>query len=405
MRQDKLPFSRRQFFKTAAAAGAGALLASGGAVSAAQKTALKAGDKVPTRQFGRSRIPVSILSLGGMFDIPNNQLLLKQAVRWGVTYWDTADCYGGGASEEGIGKYFRRQPEDRQQIFLVTKSDARDPEGMTRLLDRSLERMKTGFIDLYFVHGVRRIGELDDDTRRWAEKAKADGKIRLFGFSTHSNMERLMIDAARLRWIDGIMMSYNFRLMHTPAMKEAVAACKEAGIGLTAMKTQGGGQIKTDTETEMKLAGRFLKKGFTDAQARLKAVWDNPDIASICSQMPNMTILMANVAAAVGDTALSMSDHRLMARYDRETAADYCAGCSDLCESALAFRLPIGEVMRCLMYSRSYGDPARARRLFSSLPPMEQRMLAKADFSAAERCCPRAVPIGRLMKEAAAELG
>ncbi len=405
MTQDKLPYSRRQFFKTAAAAGAGALLASAGSVSAAQKTALEAGDQVPTRLFGRSRIPVSTLSLGGMFDIPNNQLLLKQAVRWGVTYWDTADCYGGGASEEGIGKYFRRQPQDRQRIFLVTKSDARDPDGMSRLLNRSLKRMNTDFIDLYFIHGVRRIGELDDRTRRWAEEAKADGQIRLFGFSTHSNMERLMIDAARLGWIDGIMMTYNFRLMHAPAMKEAVAACKEAGIGLTAMKTQGGGQLKTDSSTEMALAGRFLKKGFTDAQARLKAVWDNPDIASICSQMPNMTILMANVAAAVDKTRLSSADHRLMARYDSETAADYCAGCSDLCEAAFSRPLPIGEVMRCLMYSRSYGDPERGRRLFSSLSPTAQRRLSEVDFSDAERRCPRAVPIGRLMKEAAAELG
>ena len=155
----------------------------------------------------------------------------------------------------------------------------------------------------------------------------------------------------------------------------------------------------------MALAGRFLRRGFTDAQARLMAVWDNPDIASICSQMLNMTLLMANVAAAVDKTRLSSADHRLMAYYDRETASDYCAGCSDLCESALNAHLPIGEVMRCLMYSRSYGDPERGRRLFSSLSPSIRRMLSEADFSAAERRCPRKMPIARLMKEAAAELG
>jgi hypothetical protein len=43
---------------------------------------------------------------------------------------------------------------------------------------------------------------------------------------------------ARLGWIDGIMASYNYRLMHTPAMKKAADACIQAGIGLTAMKTQ-----------------------------------------------------------------------------------------------------------------------------------------------------------------------
>ena len=174
-----------------------------------------------------------MLALGGMFDIVSNQLLLKQALRWGVTYWDTADCYGWGKSEKGIGKYFKKYPADRKKVFLVTKSDDRDPDGMTRLLARSLERMQTSYVDLYFVHGISGIDELNDRTRRWVEQAKAKGKIRLFGFSTHSNMEDCLFSAARLGWIDGIMMSYNFRLMHTGRMKQAVAQCARAGNGQT----------------------------------------------------------------------------------------------------------------------------------------------------------------------------
>ncbi len=151
------------------------------------------------------------------------------------------------------------------------------------------------------------------DTKTWAEKAKSAGKIRFFGFSTHSNMEECMLAAAGLGWIDGIMMTYNYRLMHTDRMKRAVDACIKAGIGMTAMKTQGGGSIKTDTDTELEMAGQFLQKGFTDAQAKLMAVWQNPNIASICSQMPNMTILMSNVAAAVGKTQLSSNDRTIIA--------------------------------------------------------------------------------------------
>jgi predicted aldo/keto reductase-like oxidoreductase len=402
MTEDNRGFSRRQFLKIASTVGAGAVLPA--RFSEAAASAGADATPVPKRPFGRSKVNVSMLSLGGMFDTGNNQLLLRQAVRLGVTYWDTADCYGGGASEEGIGRYFSRQPRDREKIFLVTKSDARDPDGMTRLLNRSLKRMNTNVIDLYFVHGIRRISELDDRTRRWADKAKAEGKIRLFGFSTHSNMERCMVDAARLGWIDGIMMSYNFRLMHTPAMKEAVAACAEAGIGLTAMKTQGGGQIRSDSSSESALAGSFLARGFTDAQARLKAVWENRAIASICSQMPNMTYLMANAAAALDKTGLSASDRRLMRAADRETVSDYCAGCTDLCEAALADSLPIGDVMRCLMYARSYGEPDRARRLFSAIPAGIRGRIGAADYTAAERRCPRKMAIGRLMREAVREL-
>ncbi len=407
MKEEMKQAGRRHFLKTAATAGAGLLLSTGGLTGEGTRVdaAETAVGTVPTRPFGRSGVRVSILSLGGMFDIPSNQLLLKQALRWGVTYWDTADCYGGGRSEKGIGKFFKRYPEKRSQVFLVTKSDKRHPRGMTRLLERSLERLQTDYIDLYFLHGVRRISELTGATRAWAEEAKKAGRIRLFGFSTHSNMEACMLAAARLDWIDGIMMKYNYRLMHEPRMKAAVQACVAAGIGLTAMKTQGGGVVTAATESELRVAGHFLKKGYTGPQAKLKAVWENPHIASICSQMPNMDILMANTAAAMNTTALSAADMNLLRRLDRETASTYCAGCADICEACLAAPVPVADIMRYLMYRRNYGDAQRAAALFARLPREVHRRLTTTDYRPAEKRCPRRIPIGRLMAEAARELG
>jgi predicted aldo/keto reductase-like oxidoreductase len=392
-------WSRRDFLKTAGISGAGSLLIP--AIHLAEAADKKL--QVPTRPFGKSGANVSILSLGGMFNIAANQMLMKQAMNWGVTYWDTADCYQRG-SENGIGKYFKKYPEDRRRVFLVTKSDSRSPKGMTKLLDRSLRKMKTDYIDLYFVHGIRSIDELDKDTKAWAEKAKAAGKIRFFGFSTHSNMEECMLEAAKLGWIDGIMMTYNYRLMHSDRMKRAVDACVQAGIGMTAMKTQGGGSVTTDTDAELKMAGQFLQKGFTDAQAKLMAVWQNPNIASICSQMPNMTILMANAAAAMGKTQLSSIDRKLLQQYAQDTHADYCAGCTAICESAVTGNVPIGKVMRYLMYSRSYGDHDGACRRFRNIAPDIRRRMADLDYSLAEQRCPQKMPIGGLMREAGEKL-
>ena len=392
--------SRRDFFKAVGITGAGTLLAPAARIAeAADKN-----QQVSQRPFGQSGINVSILSLGGMFNIESNQIMMKQAMRWGVTYWDTADCYQR-SSEKGIGKYFSKYPEDRKKVFLVTKSDARDPRGMSKLLDRSLGRMKTDYIDLYFVHGIYSIDELDRSTRNWAKKAKSAGKIRLFGFSTHSNMENCMLAAARLGWIDGIMMTYNYRLMHEDQMKRAVDACVNAGIGLTAMKTQGGGSVRTDTDTELKLAGKYMQKGFTDAQAKLMAVWQNPDIASICSQMPNMSILMANTAAAMDHNQLSSTDLELLKQYARETQSDYCTGCTGLCETAVSGNVPIGDVMRYLMYCRSYGERDFAKAQFRNIPSDTRRKMATADYSAAESKCPRKMAIGRLMREALIEMG
>ncbi len=393
-------WSRRDFLKTAGAIGMGSIISP-------FVRPVHAGDEpmvVPRRPFGKTGVEVSILSFGGIMNIESKQRLLKKALNWGVTYWDTARIYSWGRSEKGIGKYLSKYPEDRKKIFLVTKSGAWTIKGMGDDLNASLERMQTDYVDLYFKHGIDRITDLNDDHKMWAEKAKAAGKIRFFGFSTHRNMEDCLLGAAKLGWIDGIMMSYNFRLMHSDRMKQAVDACAEAGIGLTAMKAQGGGQVKTDTDTELRLAGRFLKKGFTDDQAKLKAIWENPNIASICYRMPNMTLLQSMAAAATDKTSLSTRDRELLQHYARETRTDFCAGCADICESRINGRAPVSDVMRYLMYARAYGDLERARTHFRQIPQGVRDRMAGLDYSEAEQNCPQRMQIGRLMQEATVEL-
>jgi len=153
MKNNPHGISRRNFIKTAGAAGIGAAfspLAAPNRVDATATVEAAESAGVPKRPFGRSGIDVPILSLGGMFDIPSNQTLLKQAIRWGVTYWDTAHVYSGGRSEEGIGQFFKAYPDQRENIFLVTKSTARSPRGLNQDLNTSLGRMNTDYVDLFF---------------------------------------------------------------------------------------------------------------------------------------------------------------------------------------------------------------------------------------------------------------
>lgn len=326
----------------------------------------------------------------------------------GVTYWDTANSYSGGNSERGIGKYFSRYPEDRQKVFLVTKSGSSDPDDLTEDLHASLERMQTSYIDLFFIHGV---SDVKDEVnhpgiKKWAERVKGEGKIRLFGFSTHKNMEQCLLDASRLSWIDGIMASYNYRLMNTPAMIKAADACIQAGIGLTAMKTQATffsnfySDVGKENQTASRLTEQFMGKGYTPEQAKLKAVWENPDIASICSAMPNLTYLQANAAAALDNPKLSSEDHRLLEQFAGETADGYCAGCARLCESTIAAEIPISDVMRYLMYYHNYGNRRQATEKFKRLPQISRRRLAEFDYSRAERVCPQNIPIAQFMRYA-----
>jgi predicted aldo/keto reductase-like oxidoreductase len=395
--------NRRDFLKKAVAMGLGAAVggtALGRPVRASAQIILPKGP-MPRRPFGRSGISVSTLALGGMFDILNNRLMLAKALEWGIDYWDTAEGYGGGRSEEGIGRWFARNPDTRSRVFLVTKLSLRRGTDFTPRLEECLKRLHTGYIDMLFAHGIDGIDELDPGLESWSKAMKKAGKLRLFGFSAHANMEESLEGAARMPWVDGVMFSYNFRLMHEPRMKAAVEACHRAGIGLTAMKTQGGGPVKSDSESEIKMAGRFMQKGFTDYQARLMAVWEDQRIASICSQMPNLTIMATNAAAAVDHTRFSRSDRALLARYADETYSDYCAGCGRLCSEALGKKVPVNDIMRCLMYAHSYQDLTLARTTFKTLPAQTRALLVRLDFKKAEQSCPRKLPIGRMMQEAA----
>ncbi len=408
MSDKKENYSRREFIKTAGGAGIGSVLLPLTSMKPAHgsaSTSLPEQMIVPKRTFGKTGENVSVLSLGGVLGI-YDQLMFRQAFKMGVTYWDTADSYGRGKNEKAIGKYFAKFPNDRRKVFLVTKAATSDQKRLTEKLNTSLQRMNTSYIDLYFIHYVRNVKkELTKDVKAWAEKAKAEGKIRFFGFSAHKNMENSMLAAAKLGWIDGIMMSYNYRLMVKSEMKRAVDACVKAGIGLTAMKTQAAfsanfySSIGSETDDALKLTENFLEKGYTAEQAKLKVVWENPNIASICSAMPNITILQANVAAAVNKKNLSEGDKKRLAQYARQTAPCYCTGCANICESAIDLDIPISDIMRYSMYNHSYGDRDRALTLFSAIPEDIKANILKADYSKAEKYCPQNIQIGKVLKK------
>jgi hypothetical protein len=142
--------SRREFVKTVGLAGL-AVAGAGvpGAMAAPEPGAGAKTGTMPRRVLGKTGVSVPVLNLGGMFDTINNQLLIKQAMKWGVNYWDTAEAYGDGLSEDGFGRYLARNPGIRQDVFIVTKLV---PQGgnLTERLNKSLARLQTNYVDLFY---------------------------------------------------------------------------------------------------------------------------------------------------------------------------------------------------------------------------------------------------------------
>ena len=418
MTEEHNKINRRNFLKTMGAAGLAPAFA--GITKAAEpnkpnapKTQKPKFPQVPKRKLGKTGVEVSCLGIGT--NRLDNQIILRKAIDWGVTYWDTAHSYVGGNSELNIGKLLSKSPELRKKLFITTKASGAKTIAQTQeYLQESLKRMNTDYIDLYHgVHGLSSPSQLTDELKQWAENAKKRGLIRFFGFSTHKNMPQCLTAAARLGWIDAIITSYNFRLMQNDEMQAAVETCHKAGVGLVAMKSvaltfrqrrQLEAGKKIETEEDKKLLKRFLQKGFTEGPAKIKAVLEDERISSSCVGMNNVALLTSNVAGVLDKTKFTRADRNAFAEYAATTCSGYCAGCSHICDSDLPDAPCVSDIARYLMYYNSYGEQDRARKLFAQIPGSIRNKLLSIDYTLAEAHCPQRIPIAKLITEAVSKL-
>ncbi|MGD0551535.1 MAG: aldo/keto reductase [Sedimentisphaerales bacterium] len=401
-------FNRRNFLKTIGVAGLGSVLASKAKADSNEPNAAAGKQQsetpqVPTRKFGKTDTQVSALCLGAI-DITEQQVVLHACTKWGVTYWDTAYGYTNGNSELCIGKFLAARPEMRKKLFIATKaSHAVGAEQVEGRLQESLKRMNTDYVDVYYgVHVLDNISQLTDDYKTWAENAKKKGLIRQFGFSTHKNMAKNLFEASKLGWVDAILAKYNFRLMKDTEMQKAIDACYKAGIALTAMKTQKG--VTAETDEDKKIMEHFAGKGFTEGQAKLKAVFEDERFASVSVGMESVARVTENVAAVLDKTKLTREDKDVLERYAMETCSGYCAGCAHICDAVLPQAPYVSDVMRSLMYHNSYGNTQLAKQTFAEIPADVRARLLTTDYRLAEQRCPQRMPIARLVREAVEKL-
>jgi len=421
MKEDRNEINRRDFLKTIGAAGLVPALApvTSGIASGEEKadpnvvakTEEPKFPQVPRRKLGKTGVKVPVMSLGTMFNLIDNQIILRSTLKWGVNSWDTAHNYGGGNSELGVGKFLKDNPEVRKNLFLATKaSGANTIDEIEQRLQTSLKRMNTDYIDLYYApHAASGPDKLTDELKQWAESAKKRKLIRFFGFTVHKNMDQCLAAAAKLGWIDVIMTGYNFRFMQDDKMQTAVDACYKANIGIIAMKATGKTTIQwakqsVETEADKKLIEHLLQKGYTQEQATIKLVLDDERISCACVGMENVAVLTANVAAVLDKTKLTHADIDIFRDYAQATCSGYCAGCAEICDSALPDAPYVSDIMRDLMYYNSYGQKDLAKEIFAQIPSSVRSKLLSIDYSVAEARCPQHLPIGKLVAEAVSKL-
>jgi len=360
--------------------------------------------------LGRTGLEVSEIGFGSASS--HDPDLVRHALDRGVTFFDTAESYRFGWSEEAIGEGVRGV-RDRVVLSSKTKAGARDtPDEMMRALEGSLRRLRTDYLDVYFNHAVNDVARLQNsEWRAFTERAKQQGKIRFCGMSGHgSRLVESLDHAIEHDLVDVVLVAYSFaqdpdfldRLRHTfhfvalqPELPRALDKAKAKGIGVIAMKTLMGARLNDMRPYE--------QGGATFAQAAFRWVLSSPRVDALLISMTSTERIDEYVAAA-GEPEVRGDGLRLLDRYARLQDRHYCRPGCNFCEGACPENVEIAEVLRTRMYAVDYRDAALAVEDYAKLGAGAAACLACA-HQACLGACPYGLPIPELTRDAATRLG
>ena len=208
---------------------------------------------MPTRNLGRTGYRVGLFSLGGQAAVEraDNEAvavpIIERALDLGVNYVDTAAGYGGPQrwSQRYIGQVMARR---RREAFLTSKTHDRTKDGSLRLLDESLRMLNTDHLDLWQLHRVTTMQDVEQifapgGAIEALQQAKEQRMVRFLGVTGHSDPGVLM-EAIRRFPFDTILMALNAADRHQRAFApELLPLAVERQMGIIGMKIPARGRI------------------------------------------------------------------------------------------------------------------------------------------------------------------
>ncbi len=230
--------------------------------------------KLEKRSLGKTGEKLSILGFGGIvvMDATPAQASARvsEAIDYGVNYFDVAPTYGDAEIKLGPAL----EPY-RKNVFLACKTTERKREGARKELEQSLKRLRTDHFDLYQLHAVNTLEDVDTVFAKGGAMetflaARDEGKIRFIGFSSHT-VEAAMVMMDRFDF-DTLLFPVNFATWYAGNFgPQVLAKAKEKEMGILALKSMArrpwpkGAKRNIpkawyeplDTPDEMKMGMRF----------------------------------------------------------------------------------------------------------------------------------------------------
>jgi hypothetical protein len=201
---------------------------------------------LPTRKLGSTGVKVPPVALGtgsrycAVQDESTGLKILEYALNNGFYYWDTASSYGSGdvISEARLGKILKHR---RNEVFLATKVHSREPEEARRLIEQSLDRLQTDYLDILQIHSVNSVEDVEQFTKPGGvydlvREMKAEGITRFIGFTGHTSAEAMKYAAANFEFDTMLIALNHMKDGKQKFEQDAIPAALEKGMGVMAMK-------------------------------------------------------------------------------------------------------------------------------------------------------------------------
>ena len=197
---------------------------------------------IPTRLLGKTGRHVTIFGLGGEGVLRTwgedraAAKVISRALDQGVNYCDTAPAYAGS-----LDYYGATLGERRKQIFLASKTHERSRDRSLKLLDESLRRAGTDHFDLWQLHDLRTMDDLDQIFAKGGAldamiQAKSEGRVKHLGVTGHHD-PAILLEAMRRFAFDTVLVSLNAADVHRlPFASTVVAEAARQNMGVIAMK-------------------------------------------------------------------------------------------------------------------------------------------------------------------------
>ena len=291
----------------------------------------KYGNDLSILGYGCMRFPKK----HGKIIMETAEQLLCRAVEQGINYFDTAYIYQG--SEAALGEIFERN-HLREQVKIATKLPhylIKNPQGLDKLFEEELRRLRTDYIDYYLMHMLndieawQRLQEMGIEN--WIREKKESGAIRQVGFSYHGNSEMFCKILDAYDW-DFCQVQYNYLDEHSQAGRRGVEYAHSKGIPVIIMEPLRGGKlVNLLPEKAKRIIAEFpVKRSATEWG--LRWLWDQEEVTVVLSGMGSDYMLEENlrIAAASEVGQIPQEERELYAKVVkaiRETEKVGCTAC------------------------------------------------------------------------------